>query len=59
MLRSSSTQVYMYLQAVICTLMLCAGTQEQCVVAIGHMARIIRGKSSLLNKTNKNRRVPK
>lgn len=35
------------------------GTQDQCVVAIGHMARIIKVKSSVLNKTNKNRRIPK
>ena len=36
-----------------------SGTQDQCGVAIGHMARIIKVKSSLFNKPNKNRRIPK
>jgi DNA-dependent protein kinase catalytic subunit len=35
------------------------GTQDQCVAAIGHIARIIRVKSALLVKTNKRRRLPK
>lgn len=42
-----------------CDCVMYSGTQDQCVVAIGHMARIIKVKSSLLNKTNKNRRIPK
>jgi DNA-dependent protein kinase catalytic subunit len=36
------------------------GTQDQCVTAIGHVTRVIRVKSALLNKTNnKKRRIPK
>ena len=36
-----------------------AGTVEQAQTAINHMARIIRARSNLLNKSNKLRRVPR
>ncbi len=36
-----------------------AGTQEQTCLAIGHLSRIVRVKSTLLSAPSKNRRVPK
>jgi len=36
-----------------------AGTQEQCRVALVHVERILRVKADLLNKSSKNRKIPR
>ncbi len=39
--------------------MLFSGTVDQCQLAIGHIARIIKAKCSLLCSQSKNRRIPR
>ena len=48
---SPSCSVCMHMLHVVCE-----GTQEQCVTAIGHIARIMRVKSDLLSRAGKKRR---
>jgi len=43
----------------VCVYIVYAGTVEQARAAIGHLTRVIRARSNLLNKPNKFRRVPR
>ncbi len=55
------TLYYIYIVTItnLCIVYISTGTVDQCILAIGHIAKIIKAKASLLCTASKNRRVPR